>query len=254
VDRNKLIHAEWDPRTKLILVISVIIAALGSSTWPGLGLVTVFLILWHLKEKVPAETVLRNLRTLWLLFFFTIVMHTLFSGGTPEMKIGFIPIHFEGFRKGIFMVTRLLLMVWAATLLTFNTSPLRLTQGIDAILSPLRKWRLPAGEAAMMIGISARFLPILSWEANRIKEAQALRGVNFKEGKVTQRIKNLVPVLVPLLGAALRRADELGDALQARAYHPANPRTFLHPLRFDSRDKLLSILGISIGVAIALLF
>lgn len=240
-----------DPRTKLALALAALIASFGASTWSGLAITLLALLLWSVLADVSVGHIWRALRALRILFFFTLIFHSLFGTGEAWFSAGPIVITKAGVLKGLWMSCRLALMVITAAVLTSSTSPLHLTQGLEAVFAPLQRIGIPTREFTMIVGISLRFLPILAEEARRIQEAQMLRGLDPGTQSVTARIRGLVPVLIPLLGGALRRADELGDAMAARGYRPGAPRTYLHPLRFRLQDAALTCLALVAGVAVA---
>lgn len=241
-----------DPRTKLAITLGALIASLGADTWVGLLLTLGGVLLWALCTRVKSGTLLRALRTVRILFLFTLLFHALLGTGEPWFSWGPIAVTPDGVMKGLWMSGRLALMVIAATVLTSTSSPLQLAQGLDSALAPLQRIGVPTGEFTMIFGISLRFLPILADEAKRIQEAQAMRGVDVGAGSVAARIRALVPVLVPLLGGALRRAEELGDAMAARGYQSRAARTYLHPLSFRWFDVLLTAGVLLVGTAVAI--
>lgn len=241
-----------DPRTKLAITLGALIGSLGSSTWTGLALTLLALLIWSTATRVPIRSLGRSLRAIRVLFLFTLLFHGLFGIGEAWLSLGPITITKAGLIKGIWMSSRLALMVIAATVLTSSTSPLHLTQGLDAAAAPLQRIGIPTREFTMIFGISLRFLPILADEARRIQDAQTLRGLDPGTNSVAARIRALLPVLVPLLGGALRRADELGDAMAARGYHARAERTYLHPLHFSVLDGVISGSALLAGIAVAI--
>lgn len=240
-----------DPRTKLAMTVAVFIGSLGASTWPGMLVTLGAVLTWSAAARVPRQNLVRGLRAVRILFVFTLLFHALLGTGEPWFAWGPIAVTRSGVLKGIWMSMRLALMVLAATVLTSTSSPLQLTQGLDAALAPLQRFGVPTREFTMIVGISLRFLPVLADEAKRIQEAQMLRGVAHGSRSVAARIRSLVPVLVPLLGGALRRAEELGEAMAARAYGPGSARTYLHPLHFTYVDAAVTIGSLAAGIAVA---
>lgn len=242
-----------DPRTKLAMTVAALIGSLGASTWNGMAITFAAVLVWSAVARVPVQNLVRGLRAVRILFLFTLLFHTLLGTGEAWFTLGPIAITQDGVVKGLWMSTRLALMVLAATVLTSTSSPLHLSQGLDAALAPLQRIGIPTREFTMIFGISLRFLPVLAEEAKRIQEAQMLRGVGHSSRSLAARIRALVPVLVPLLGGALRRAEELGEAMAARAYHPRSERTYLHPLQFTPIDALVTFGSLAAGIAIAIL-
>lgn len=240
-----------DPRTKLALALAALIGSLGASTWWGLAVTLAALVVWSATVRVPWSAVLRAMKAVRILLVFSILFHALLGTGAPLVALGPIVLTKTGLLKGLWMASRLVLMVVAATVLTTSTSPLHLTQGLDAASAPLQRLGVRTREFTMMFGISLRFLPVLADEAKRIQEAQLLRNPNTNNESAAARIRALVPVLVPLLGGALRRADELGIAMAARGYHPQSERTYLHPLHFTASDAIITTSALLFGIGIA---
>jgi energy-coupling factor transport system permease protein len=188
----------------------------------------------------------------FLIVALTVTFQVLFSRvGATVFEWGFFEIHSGGLQLGFFLALRILLLVSAAGVLTATTAPVAFTDGIEDLLSPLKKVRFPAHEVAMMMTIALRFIPTLGEEAEKIKGAQAARGANFSEGGPLRRARSLVPVLVPLTVGAFRRADELAEAMESRGYRGGEGRTRYRELRFRARDALaivLTTLVLLIGV------
>jgi len=195
-----------DPRTKIDIVSGFFVAAIGVHTWYGMGIIFSSLVLWQTTSSVTPRAVLQAVRSVRWLLLFTLIFHAFSGTATPLYKLGPLTITIDGVQNGVWLTVRFLAMIIAATILTKDTSPLKLAQGLDALLSPLQKLGIPTRQFIMMFSISLRFLPILSEEAQRIQEAQALRGLNDGNKSVTDRLRFLVPLLIPLLGSALRRA------------------------------------------------
>jgi energy-coupling factor transport system permease protein len=168
---------------------------------------------------------------------------------TPEnsfLLFGFLRVSLDGLVKGLFITVRLVLLVVVTTLLTLTTSPIELTDGIEGLLSPLKRWGFPAHELAMMMTIALRFIPTLLEEADRIMKAQMARGVDFETGGLVKRMKSLVPLLVPLFVSAFRRAEDLATAMESRCYRGGIGRTRLRVLKFQSRDYLFLVFSLSL--------
>jgi energy-coupling factor transport system permease protein len=182
----------------------------------------------------------------------TVVFQVLFSReGDTLFEWGLIQVHTGGLRLGFFLALRILLLVGVAGLLTATTAPVALTDGIEDLLSPLKKVRFPAHEVAMMMTIALRFIPTLGDEAEKIKGAQAARGADFSEGGPVRRARSVIPVLVPLTVGAFRRADELAEAMESRGYKGGEGRTRYRELRFRTRDAVAlasTVLVLLVGV------
>ncbi|HHV71046.1 MAG TPA: energy-coupling factor transporter transmembrane protein EcfT [Clostridia bacterium] len=232
---NSLIH-RLDPRTKIISsIIYIIILFLAESFWEYLflGLFTLSMIII---SQVPLKFVLKGIKPLLLIIIFTLVLHAFLNTGTVIWEWGPFALTYEGIRLGLIMAFRLILLVVATSLLTLTTSPIALTDGIERLLSPFRRFGVPAHELAMMMTIALRFIPTLLEETEKIMKAQMARGADFESGNLIQRGKNMIPLLVPLFINAFRRADELAMAMEARCYRGGDNRTRMKQLKITSLD------------------
>ena len=241
------VHA-LDPRAK-ILATAVFVAGLfliGSTA--GLLFVAAALVALVALCRIPAGTFFRLLRPVLFIVALTILFQVLFSReGVTLVEWGFFEVHSGGLRQGFFLALRILLLVSSAGLLTATTAPVALADGIEDLLSPMKRVRFPAHEVAMMMTIALRFIPTLGEEAEKVKGAQAARGADFSEGGPLRRARSLVPVLVPLTVGAFRRADDLAEAMESRGYRGGEGRTRYRELRFRKRDAL------ALGVALLVL-
>jgi len=232
-----------DPRAKLLGALSVMVGGLGAAH-PGLyALVALGLWLTAWAGRIPFSLALRGLRLFLWLFLLTFLLNAYCTPGS----LGPLGTSWEGISQGALLTGRLALMVWAASLLTLTTSPIDLTDGIEKLLKPLRRLRVPAHEVAMMMVIALRFLPLLVEEADRIRRAQMARGAEFGGG-LLRRVGSMVPILVPLFLSAFRKADALSLAMEARCYRGGEGRTSFAELRFGLKDGL--VLAISGLVAV----
>ena len=251
-----------DPRAKFLLVIAYIVAVFLADNFFGLALVTASLIFFVLLARVPFGRVLRSVKMILFLILFTSVLNLFFYYSTSELHIIWqwkaITISWEAVINTIFLAFRFFLLVMGASILTLTTTPVALTDGIESLLTPFKLIRLPVHELALIMSIALRFIPTLTDETNRIIAAQKARGANFETGGLIRRAKAMIPVLVPLLISALRRADELGDAMDARCYSGAKGRTKYKKLTFTWRDLAATlvvaalIIGIVAGVLTSL--
>ncbi|MDR3564665.1 MAG: energy-coupling factor transporter transmembrane component T [Negativicutes bacterium] len=225
-----------DPRTKLlgtIVFIASIFLAEGTAAYVVL---TLFAALAIGIGRIPLKMVLRSLRPLSIIIVLTMVIHLFSTPGTVLYHLGPLTITAEGIRQGILMTSRLVFLILMSSLLTFTTSPIMLTDGIERLLNPFRRIGLPAHELAMMMTIALRFIPTLLEETDRIMKAQMARGADFAEGNLLRRAKSMVPLLVPLFISAFRRADELAVAMEARCYQGGANRTRMKELQFAFQD------------------
>jgi len=230
-----------DPRAKILCTMIFICAIfLANNPWSYL-LVTVFTLGCIMISGVPPVMVWKAVKPLWVILVFTLLIHMLTTPGKEIFGYGFIHISEEGLRNGLFMTLRLVFLIGFSSLLTYTTSPIVLTDGIEALLNPFRRFGVPAHELAMMMTIALRFIPTLLEETDRIMKAQSSRGADFTSGNLWQKAKGMVPLLVPLFISAFRRADDLATAMEARCYRGGEGRTKMHQLAYTSRDRLAFI-------------
>lgn len=249
---NSVIH-NLDSRIKIIITILMIIALFLISTFIGFGVFFLFIVFIVFLSSIPIIKVLKGLKPIFFLIVLTLILHIfLTKGGDVIWQWRFISIEEEGLFTGLFMVTRILMLIMFTSLLTLTTSPLELTDGIEYLLSPLKRFGVPASELAMMMTIALRFIPTLLEEAEKIMKAQMARGADFESGNVIKRAKNLIPLLVPLFISAFRRADDLALAMESRCYHGGEGRTRLHELKIHVRDIVALMFCIMTGVVVSL--
>lgn len=232
---NSFLH-RMDPRAKILCTMIFIVAIfLANSLWSYL-LVTAFILGSIAVSGVPVRMVAKAVKPLWLILIFTLLIHVLTTPGTPLVSFGWFSVSEEGVRNGLLMTLRLVYLIAFSSLLTYTTSPIVLTDGIEALLTPFKRVGVPAHELAMMMTIALRFIPTLLEETDRIMKAQSSRGADFSTGNLWQRAKSMVPLLVPLFISAFRRADDLATAMEARCYRGGEGRTKMHQLVYTWRD------------------
>ena len=232
------LHA-LDPRAKILATAVLLLGLFFVDSALGLGLVAASVVALVAVSRVPPVTFLRLLRPVAFIVALTVFFQVLFSReGEILFTWGILEIHEGGVRLGLFLGGRILLLVSAAALLTATTAPLALADGLEDLLSPLKKLRFPAHEVAMMMTIALRFIPTLYEESQKITRAQAARGADFAEGSPLSRIRATIPILIPLTVGAFRRADELAEAMESRGYRGGEGRTRYRELRFRQRDAL----------------
>ena len=232
------LHA-LDPRAKILATTALVLGLFLVDSIAGFLVVATAMTVLMAASGIPAGTFLRILRPVAFIVALTVLFQVLFSReGATLVEWGPLEVHSGGLRLGLFLGLRILLLVSAAGLLTATTTPVALADGIEDLLSPLKRLRFPAHEVAMMMTIALRFIPTLGEEAEKITKAQAARGADFSEGGPLRRARALVPVLVPLTVGAFRRADELADAMESRGYRGGEGRTRYRELRFRTRDAL----------------
>jgi energy-coupling factor transport system permease protein len=225
-----------DPRLKLNGTLLFIISIFLFDTFYGYMAVTLFLISIIRLSKVPFKYILRGLKAIVVILLFTLVFNLFLTQGDLLIKIGFLKITKQGAHYAIFNGLRLTYLILGSSLMTFTTTPNQLTDGLERLLWPLRRIKVPVHEIAMMMSIALRFIPILLEETDKIMKAQMARGADFESGGVIKRAKGLVPLLVPLFVSAFRRANDLAMAMEARCYHGGEGRTKMKPLHYDRRD------------------
>ena len=251
-----------DPRLKIVFLIAFIVAIFVATNFYGLAACAFVLVLAIIFSRVPVLRVLRAVRGILFLVIFTAALNVLFHGGEAVYwggeavywKWGIFTVSQEGIVFSLFLVTRLLLLVVCSSMLTYTTTPVSLTDGIESLLTPLKWVRFPVHVLALIMSIALRFIPILTDETERIKNAQKARGADFESGNLFKRIKAFVPILIPLLLSAFRRADELGDAMEARCYSSSNRKRIKYKkLRFSWRDLIGFLVGAALITGVVLL-
>ena len=234
---NSILH-RLDPRTKIFSVFALMIlifTADGIAAYTFLSAVTCAAIFI---SKIPPSIVLKSLKPISWLILFTLLIHLFTHKGNVLVEFWVFKITDEGIKFGVLISLRLILLIIFSSLMTFTTSPIQLTDALEKILSPLKKIGVPAHEFAMMMSIAIRFIPTLLEELDKIIKAQKSRGADFETGNLLQRLKNFVPVLVPLFISAFRRADELAMAMEARCYRGGEGRTHYRQLKFQRLDLI----------------
>lgn len=243
-----------DPRLKLLMLIAYIVALFIAKTFYGLALCALFAVFAVFISKVPFGAVLRSVKGVIFLLAFTAVLNVFFHGGENVLvQWGVIRICLEGVLFAIFLMIRLAFLVIGSALLTLTTTPVSLTDGIESLLKPLTWIKFPVHALALIMSIALRFIPTLIDETNRIISAQKARGADFESGNIVKRVKAIIPILIPLLISAFRRADELGDAMDARCYTNSPHRTKYKKLTFTWRDLVAAVAAAAL-IAGAVLF
>ena len=243
-----------DPRLKLLALIAYIVALFLAKNFYAMAACVVVLVSAVIASRVPVGSVLRSVKAVIFLLIFTAVINLFFHGGQHLLvEWGIIKIYREGIIFTVFFVLRLFFLVMGSALLTLTTTPVELTDGIESLLTPLKWVRFPVHELALIMSIALRFIPTLIDETNRIISAQKARGADFESGNIFKRIKAIVPILIPLLISAFRRAEELGDAMDARCYSGSKNRTKDKKLKFGWRDLICLLLFAALITAVVLL-
>jgi len=233
---NSIIH-RLDPRTKLIMLLVYIVALFMAKGWVAYGVLFAALV-WVIKiSTIPVKSIVKGMKPLVLILVFTGILNLFFTQeGTLLVDFWIIKIYSGGLSRAAMMVARILMLITCTFLLTYTTSPIALTDGLEALMNPLKKVGVPVHELSMMMCIALRFIPTLIEETDKIMCAQKARGADFENGSLIERAKALIPILVPLFISAFRRADELATAMECRCYQGGEGRTKMKLLRYTLWD------------------
>ncbi len=232
---NSVIH-RMDPRMKIILTFVYIVMLFMASNMVSLLVGILFLVVIYAISRIPPKMILKSLKPVVPIVIFTAVLNMFFVEGDPLWKWWIITITKQGVMTAVLMSLRIVCLIAGTSLLTYTTSPIALTDGIERLLSPLKKIKMPVHEVAMMMTIALRFIPTLIEETDKIMSAQKARGADMESGGLVQRAKALVPILIPLFVSAFRRADELALAMECRCYRGGEGRTRMKQLRLQYFD------------------
>ena len=246
---NTLAH-RLDPRVKIVLVIIYVVGLFSANFLLSYGIMVMMLALAISVSKVKMKALLNGLRPILIIVILTALLNLFYTPGEEIFSWWVISVTKEGVVRAALMVLRIVMLIMGTFLLTYTTSPIKLTSGIESLLSPLKKLRFPVHELAMMMSIALRFIPTLIEETDKIMSAQKARGANFEDGSLIQRAKALVPLLVPLFVSAFRRADELSVAMECRCYHGGEGSTKLHVLRCKKEDYFVLIGAVALIAAV----
>lgn len=242
-----------DPRIKIVATMIFIIAIFFAHSLASYALVTAFVALSFAISRLPVKFILRSLKPLWVIIIFTMGVHIFTTPGDVLWQYGIFHITKEGLYQGALMTARLVFLIVFSSLLTYTTSPIVLTDGIEHLLNPFKRIGVPAHELAMMMTIALRFIPTLLEETDRIMKAQMSRGADFSSGNIMKRAKNMLPILIPLFISSFRRADELALAMEARCYRGGEGRTRMHELVYGKADALTGLVMLALFVLLAFL-
>jgi len=246
---------QMDPRAKLIAAALAVPAVLFSGYWPAITAVTLWLVLVSWLCGLRPGVYWRSMKPLWVLLLLSFIMQAFFTPGEPLVHIGWINISEPGLIQGALLLWRLGILLVVASIITFTTTPLQLTNALEWLLSPLMRLRVPVRELAMIMNLALRFVPTLFDEARLLLMAQQSRGADFTHGGIRERVRGLIPFMVPLLTNIFRRADELALAMELRCYQVGSPRSRMKELRFVATDyvaiavtaMLLTLVSVSRG-------
>lgn len=234
---ESVIH-RMDPRVKLGGTLLYIISLFLFKNFLGYIVAALFLAIVIKLSKVPFKFMVKGMKAIVFLLLITVVFNLFLTPGTPLVSIWKLTITMEGLKLAITMAIRLTLLIIGSSVMTLTTTPNNLTDGMEKMLNPLKVFKVPVHEVAMMMSIALRFIPILLEETDKIMKAQLARGADFESGNLIRRAKALVPILVPLFISAFRRANDLAMAMEARCYRGGEGRTKMKPLSYKNRDYI----------------
>ena len=248
---ESLVH-KLDARIKIIATVAFIAAVFIVDNFYGFVIIMAALAAVIGISKVPLKFILRGIKPVFVIILFTFVLNLFMIRGEVLWSLGFLHITKQGLHTAVFLAIRLIFLIIGSSMLTLTTRPISLTDGIEKLLNPLKRFKVPAHELAMMMTIALRFIPTLLEETDRIMKAQTARGADFASGNILQRMKNMLPLLVPLFISAFRRADELAVAMEARCYRGGEGRTRMHELAYGGSDyaALALVLALAVGLAV----
>lgn len=240
-----------DPRVKIVCTLAFLISLFLQNSILGYVIAFLFLTCVIHFSKVPFKFIVKGLKPIMILLLFTVVMNLFLTrSGAVLFHYGIFTITEGGLRTCVFMTIRLMFLVAGSSIMTFTTTPNGLTDGIEKLLHPLNKIKVPVHEVAMMMSIALRFIPILLEETDKIMKAQVARGADFESGNIIQRAKSMIPILVPLFVSAFRRANDLAMAMEARCYRGGDGRTKMKPLKYKPQDRAAYLITLVYLIAI----
>ena len=246
-----------DCRVKLVGTLAFIISLFVVNNVWGYLLAAMFLALCIRLSNVPFKFMVKGMKSIVFLMLFAVVFNLFLTPGTPAVTIWKLKITWEGIEMASKMAVRLVMLIIGSSLMTLTTTPNHLTDGLESLLNPLKKFKVPVHEVSMMMSIALRFIPTLIEETDKIMTAQKARGASFSEGNLVQRAKALVPILVPLLVSSFHRAEELATAMECRCYRGEAGRTKMRQLHVASRDYIamtVTVLLFAAAVAVKIIW
>lgn len=243
-----------DPRSKLVLVFLFVCIVFIANNAITYGLLTVYTFFMVFSSKIPVRFLFGGLKLVLWLVLFTLILHLFFTReGEVIFQWGWLTIYEEGLKQGIFISMRFFLLILMTSLLTLTTTPIEITDGIEELLGPLNKIKFPVHELALMMSISLRFIPTLMQETDKIMKAQMARGVEFSSGPIKDRVKAIIPLLIPLFISSFKRAEELAVAMEARGYRGGEGRTKYRLLKWRVLDSAMLILLLALATTLVFL-
>ena len=242
---NSIIH-RLDSRFKIVLDIAYVVMLFMAGNYCSLISAGLFMLIIYMMSGISFKLIFKSLKPIMPIILFTCILNLFFihGEGDPLVKLGFITIYAEGINTSVFMTVRIVFLIVGMSLLTYTTSPIALTDAIERLLSPLKKLHFPVHELAMMMTIALRFIPTLIEETDKIISAQKARGVDLDGGKLMDKVKAVVPIIIPLFVSAVRRASELATAMECRCYRGGEGRTKMRQLKSGAADYVSLMISI----------
>ena len=242
-----------DPRVKLVGTFAYLISLFVVNSFAGYALAALFLAVMIKLSNVPFRYIVRGMKTIVFLLLITVLFNLFLTPGEVIWQVWIFKITREGVSFAIRMALRLILLILGSSIMTLTTTPTQLTDALETLMNPLKKVHVPVHEIAMMMSIALRFIPILTEETDKSRKAQMARGADFESGKFIERMRAMIPLLVPLFVSAFRRANDLALAMEARCYHGGEGRTRMKPLRYRKRDAAAyALAGVYLAACIVL--
>lgn len=248
---DSIIH-RLDPRVKLLATLAYLVSLFVFNNFTGYVVAALFLAAVIRLSKVPFQYMVKGMKAILFLLLLTVVFNLFLTPGEPLVQIWKFTITEEGLKTAVFMAFRLSFLVIGCSVMTLTTTPNNLTDGMERLMNPLKKLRVPVHEVAMMMSIALRFIPILLEETDKIMKAQIARGADFESGNLMKKAKAMIPLLVPLFVSAFRRANDLAMAMEARCYRGGEHRTKMKPLQYQKRDYFAYVVVVLYMAALVL--
>ncbi len=242
-----------DPRTKLLMLVVYIVALFLVDAIAAYLPAAVFLALGVVLSKIKPKALVSGMRPLFIIITLTAIINLFYTSGETLVSFWIFTITREGVRAAVFMLLRISLLIMGTFLMTYTTAPMQLTDGLESLLGPLKKIKVPVHELAMMMSIALRFIPTLIEETDKIMNAQKARGADFETGGLVSKAKAMLPLLIPLFISAFRRADELATAMESRCYNGGSGRTKMKQLRYGGIDIVAGVITAALLAAVILL-
>ncbi len=250
---NSFVH-KLDPRSKLLFVFTFIVIVFLANNITTYAVLLIFTLLIIMLSRIRLYFLINGLKPVIFLMAFTLILHLLMTKeGDVLLDLGFMKIYEEGLRQGIFISVRFLVLVFMTSILTLTTSSISITDGLETLLNPFKKLKLPVHELALMMSIALRFIPTLMDETDKIMKAQMARGSDLSAGPLKDRLKAVVPLLVPLFISAFKRAEDLATAMEVRGYRGGEGRTRYRQLNWTMKDTLSLIILVLVAIVLWML-